>query len=51
MTDQVEEMRIDPSRAQALVSQLGSVRERVAAVAAGRNVHCSNRFARDIIFE
>lgn len=38
MSEAAEEMRIDPSRAQALVSQLGAVRERVAAVARGRNV-------------
>ena len=31
-------MRVDPSRAQALVSQLSSVRERISAVANGRNV-------------
>lgn len=31
-------MKIDPSRAQALISQLGSVKERLAAVANGRNV-------------
>lgn len=31
-------MKIDPSRAAALVSQIGAVRERVAAVAKGRNV-------------
>ncbi|KAF5678899.1 family pyridoxal phosphate enzyme [Fusarium heterosporum] len=31
-------MKIDPSRAQALVSQLNSVKERLASVASGRNV-------------
>ncbi|KAK1672475.1 YggS family pyridoxal phosphate enzyme [Colletotrichum godetiae] len=38
MTDTQPEMKIDPSRAKALVSQLQSVQERVTAVAAGRNV-------------
>lgn len=38
MSDSQEEMRIDPSRARALVSQLNSVKERIAAVADGRNV-------------
>ncbi|KAF6809636.1 UPF0001 protein [Colletotrichum sojae] len=38
MTDAQSEMKIDPSRARALVSQLQSVQERLAAVAAGRNV-------------
>lgn len=33
-----EEMRVDPARAQALVSQLGSVRDRIAAAAQDRNV-------------
>ncbi|KAK7743424.1 hypothetical protein SLS62_010568 [Diatrype stigma] len=33
-----EEMKIDPSRAAELISQIGAVRERVAAVAKGRNV-------------
>jgi hypothetical protein len=37
MTD-VEEMKIDPSRAAALASQIKSVSERVAVVAKGRNV-------------
>ena len=32
------EMRIDPARAKALVSQLQGVSERVAAAAKGRNV-------------
>lgn len=31
-------MKINPSRAQALVSQLNSVKDRLAAVANGRNV-------------
>ncbi|GKT47151.1 pyridoxal reductase [Colletotrichum spaethianum] len=38
MTDAQPEMKIDPARAKALISQLQSVQERVAAVAAGRNV-------------
>ncbi|KAK0756793.1 hypothetical protein N5P37_010311 [Trichoderma harzianum] len=39
MSDEVpEEMRIDPTRAQALISQLSAVKERVAAAANGRNV-------------
>lgn len=38
MSDSQDEMRIDPSRAQALVSQLSSVKERIAAVANGRKV-------------
>jgi hypothetical protein len=38
MSDSQEEMKIDPSRAQALVSQLNSVKDRIAAVANGRNV-------------
>ncbi|KAF4453616.1 YggS family pyridoxal phosphate enzyme [Fusarium austroafricanum] len=38
MSDSQEEMKIDPPRAQALVSQLNSVKERLAAVANGRNV-------------
>lgn len=38
MSDTQEEMKIDPSRAQALILQLGSVKERLAAVANGRNV-------------
>ncbi|KAM0474842.1 hypothetical protein ACHAPX_007363 [Trichoderma viride] len=33
-----EEMRIDPARAQALISQLSSVKDRIAAAAQGRNV-------------
>ncbi|KAH6607974.1 family pyridoxal phosphate enzyme [Trichoderma cornu-damae] len=36
--DAAEEMRIDPTRAQALISQLGSVKDRIAAAAHGRNV-------------
>ncbi|KAH0523436.1 hypothetical protein TsFJ059_008443 [Trichoderma semiorbis] len=39
MSDEVpEEMRIDPTRAQALISQLSAVKERIAAAANGRNV-------------
>jgi hypothetical protein len=38
MSESQEEMKIDPSRAQALVSQLNSVKERLASVANGRNV-------------
>ncbi|KAK1593588.1 YggS family pyridoxal phosphate enzyme [Colletotrichum navitas] len=38
MTDAQPEMKIDPARAKALISQLQAVQERVAAVAAGRNV-------------
>lgn len=37
MSQEVE-MKVDPSRAAALISQLGSVSERIAAVAKGRNV-------------
>ena len=35
---ETEEMRVDPTRAQALISQLSSVKERIGAVANGRNV-------------
>ncbi|KAI5462243.1 hypothetical protein BGZ63DRAFT_423526 [Mariannaea sp. PMI_226] len=38
MSESQEDMKIDPARAQALISQLGSVKERLAAVANGRNV-------------
>ncbi|CEJ80532.1 Putative Alanine racemase family protein (ISS) [[Torrubiella] hemipterigena] len=38
MTDTVPEMKVDPARAQALISQLTSVRDRIAAVSAGRAV-------------
>lgn len=38
MSEAQEEMKVDPSRAQALVSQLNSVKERLASVANGRNV-------------
>ncbi|KAJ4271632.1 hypothetical protein NW762_000337 [Fusarium torreyae] len=38
MSESQEEMKVDPSRAQALVSQLNSVKERLSAVANGRNV-------------
>ncbi|KAG5972981.1 hypothetical protein E4U55_000690, partial [Claviceps digitariae] len=31
------EMRVDPARAQALISQLASVRDRIGALANGRN--------------
>jgi len=37
MTD-VEEMKIDPTRAAALASQIKGVSERIATVAKGRNV-------------
>ena len=36
-----EEMKVDPARAQALVSQLNSVKEKIAGVAAGRQVTLS----------
>lgn len=32
------DMRVDPARAQALISQLASVQERIGALAKGRNV-------------
>lgn len=32
-----EEMKIDPARAQSLISQIGTVKQRVASVANGRN--------------
>ncbi|KJZ75086.1 hypothetical protein HIM_05572 [Hirsutella minnesotensis 3608] len=38
MSDSAQDMRIDPARAQALISQLNSIKERVAALANGRNV-------------
>lgn len=38
MSETTEEMKIDPSRAQALISQLGAVKDRVANIANGRNV-------------
>lgn len=38
MTDADTEMKIDPARAAALVSQLQSVTERIASAAKGRNV-------------
>lgn len=38
MSENTEEMRIDPSRAAALVSQLSSVQQRITAVGAGRSV-------------
>uniref|UniRef100_A0A0B7JT35 Pyridoxal phosphate homeostasis protein n=2 Tax=Bionectria ochroleuca TaxID=29856 RepID=A0A0B7JT35_BIOOC len=36
--DMSEEMKIDPARAQALISQIGLVKDRIAAVANGRNI-------------
>lgn len=42
MTDAVPEMKVDPARAQALISQLSGVRERIASVSAGRAVSISN---------
>ncbi len=36
--EEEEEMKIDPGRVEALVSQIRSVRERIAAVAQGRDV-------------
>lgn len=33
-----EEMKIDSARAQTLISQIGLVKDRIAKVAAGRNV-------------
>ncbi|PFH57504.1 hypothetical protein XA68_14987 [Ophiocordyceps unilateralis] len=38
MSEATEEMRIDPARAEALISRLASVRNRVAAQAQGRNI-------------
>ncbi|KAM3506478.1 hypothetical protein MY10362_002344 [Beauveria mimosiformis] len=38
MSENTEEMRIDPARAATLVSQLSSVQQRIAALNAGRNV-------------
>ncbi|KAK0387992.1 hypothetical protein NLU13_4236 [Sarocladium strictum] len=38
MSEHQEEMKIDPVRAQALISQLGAVKERIAAVAGNRTV-------------
>jgi hypothetical protein len=38
MTLESDEMRIDPSRAQVLATQIGAVRERVTAAANGRSV-------------
>ncbi|KAK6722098.1 hypothetical protein SNK04_000972 [Fusarium graminearum] len=38
MSESQQEMKIDPSRAQVLASQINSVKERLAAVANGRNV-------------
>lgn len=38
MTD---DMKIDPTRAQSLITNIATVRERIASVAAGRNVRHS----------
>ncbi|KAM0354586.1 hypothetical protein ACHAPY_002463 [Fusarium culmorum] len=38
MSESQQEMKINPSRAQALASQINSVKERLAAVANGRNI-------------
>ena len=38
MSEAKEEMKIDPARAQTLVSQLSAVRDRVTSAANGRNV-------------
>lgn len=38
MSEPHEEMKIDPSRAQTLITQLRSVQDRIASVAPGRNV-------------
>jgi hypothetical protein len=38
MSEAAGEMKIDPVRAQALISQLGAVKERIGHVANGRNV-------------
>ncbi|KAH8178352.1 pyridoxal phosphate homeostasis protein [Sarocladium implicatum] len=38
MSENTEEMKIDPARAQALISQLGAVKDRVASAAGGRAV-------------
>lgn len=35
-----EEMKIDPARAQSLISQIGAIRDRIANVANSRNA-CS----------
>lgn len=35
------EMKVDPARAQALISQLSGVKEKIAGVAAGRQVRSS----------
>jgi hypothetical protein len=42
-----EEMKIDPARAQALISQIGLVKDRIAAVANGRNVSSPRHQALD----
>jgi hypothetical protein len=38
MSESQEDMKIDPARAQALISQLGAIKDRVAAVAGSRAV-------------
>lgn len=38
-----EEMKIDPARAQGLISQIGAVKDRIANVANGRNARKSPR--------
>jgi hypothetical protein len=38
MSEPGEEMKIDSARASALISQLGAVKDRIAAVAGGRTV-------------
>lgn len=38
MSESQEDMKIDPARAQALISHLGAIRDRVAAVAGSRTV-------------
>lgn len=43
MTDTATEMKVDPARAQALISQLTSVRDRITAVSAGRAVRIPTR--------
>lgn len=39
---EADEMRVDPARAQALIAQLTSVKDRIGALANGRNV-CQSR--------
>jgi hypothetical protein len=38
MSETTEEMKVDPARAQALISQLGAVKDRVTAAAGSRTV-------------